>query len=109
MSTYQSPSFHQGSKVQRLKGIRASWDHGSRGMDALQSLYRTLTRPNIDTKPCPICDKLQNFLTSNTSSPAIPPCQFSLLLSYYLVGVMFLYMPNISYIALFLSPLCTVS
>ena len=27
-------------------------DHGSRGTDALQSLYRTLTRPNIGTKPC---------------------------------------------------------
>ena len=49
-------------------------DHGSRGTDALQSLYRTLTRPNIGTKPChSVTIKLQNFLTLNTSSPAIPP------------------------------------
>ena len=31
-------------------------DHGPRGTDALQSLYRTLTRPNIGIKPCPLCD-----------------------------------------------------
>jgi len=31
-------------------------EHGSRGTDALHSLYRTLSRPNVGTKPCPLGD-----------------------------------------------------
>ena len=47
-------------------------DHGPRGTDALQSLYRTLTRPNFGTKPCPLCDN-QTAEILNTSSPATLP------------------------------------
>ena len=55
---------HQSTALAASIANRISWpklwdmalDHGSRGTDALQSLYRTLTRPNVGTKPCPLCD-----------------------------------------------------
>jgi len=62
-----------------------SLDLGPRGMDALQSLYRTLTRPNIGTKPCPLCDNqtaelshFEHFIT----------CHSPLVSSEFIVGLL---------------------
>ena len=55
---------HQSTALAAAIANRTTWPklwdmalhHGPRGTDALQSLYRTLTRPNFGTKPCPFCD-----------------------------------------------------
>jgi len=83
---------HQSTALAAAIATRISWpklwdmplDHGSRGTDALQSWYRTLTRPNIGTKPCPLCDNTSAELSHfehfiNCHSPLSVQ---SLLLSY---------------------------
>jgi len=55
---------HQSTALAATIANRITWpklwdmalNHGSWGTDALQSLYHSLTRPNVGTKPCPFRD-----------------------------------------------------
>ena len=87
-------SQHQSTSLAAKIATHTTWpklwdtalDHDAQSTAALQAVYRTLTRPRFDQKPCPFCNNHStppNRLILNTLSLVIHPFSvLSLLLKY---------------------------